>query len=75
MDEERIRDLLENTPKMILPSQNKNLLKPVTEVESTSVIWGMELDKALQLDGFSFHFYRTCQHIIEKDLIRMITRV
>ena len=73
MDEESISKLLENIPKMILPSENKNLLKPFIEVEITFIIWGMELNKALALDGFSFHFYRTYVNIIKKDLIRMIT--
>ena len=66
VDEDNTRDLLENIPDQILPSENKNLLKPFSEVEITSVIWGMELDKAPGPDRFSSHFYRACWNIIKR---------
>ena len=33
----------------------------------------MEPEKALGPDGFSFHFYRACWHIIKTDLICMVS--
>ena len=59
VDKDSIRDLLENIPELILPLENKNLINPFTEVDITSVIWGMEPDKAPGPDGFSCHFYKT----------------
>ena len=63
---------MENISALILPQENEDLLKPFSKVEITSVICGMDLDKAPGSDGFSIHFYRACWRIIKKDLIRMI---
>jgi hypothetical protein len=36
------------------------------------VVWELALDKALDPDGFTIHFYRRCWSIIKYDLIRII---
>ena len=48
-------------------------MKSFSKKEAVEVIWAMEPDKALGLDGFSIHFYRLCWNIIKYDLLRMIS--
>ena len=60
VEEYNTRDILKNITDLILPSDNTNLLNPFLEAEITSVIWGMEPNKAPGLDWFYSHFYRAC---------------
>ena len=71
--EEVFAEFLYNVPSLVSFEDNYGLMKPFSEKEIVDVIWAMELDKALGLDGFSFHFYRVCWSIIKSDLIRMVT--
>ena len=72
-DEEVSAEFLVNIPSLVSIEDNKNLLKSFYEQEVLKVIWAMEPDKAPRMDGFSFHFYRACCHIIKTDLIRMVS--
>ena len=65
-------DFLFNIPCLVSEEDNVVLMKPFSEQEIIDVIWAMELDKALGLDDFSFHFYRVYWKIIRKDLLRML---
>ena len=53
-------EFLDNRPILVSLEDNNNLMKPFTEKEIIDVIWAMEFDKALGLDGFSIHFYKVC---------------
>jgi len=72
---EDINDFLAHIPILVNIEDNNTLLKPFSEEEISKIVWSMEPDKALGLDGFSIHFYRLCWDIIKSDLLRMILGV
>ena len=71
-DPDLTSDFLANIPSLVSQEENNELMKPFMEEEIIDIIWSMEPDKALGLDGFSFHFYRICWPVIRKYLFRMI---
>eukprot|EP00253_Pinus_taeda_P020290 PITA_20290 len=71
-NEEETADLLSNIPLLVSPEDNSALINPIIEEEITKVIWSMDSNKALGLDGFTIHFYKTCWDIIKADLLKMI---
>eukprot|EP00253_Pinus_taeda_P024895 PITA_24895 len=71
-NDEEIVAFLSNIPNLISPEENAILCRPITEKEIINVIWAMEADKAPRPDGFTFHFFKTCWHIIKADLQKMI---
>lgn len=70
--EEEITEFLSNIPHLISPEENDALTREVTEEEIIKILWSMESDKALGLDGFTIHFYKVCWNIIKRDLQKMI---
>ena len=46
---------LYNIPSLVTDELNVGLLKPFSEKEIVDVIWAMEPDKALGMDGLSIH--------------------
>ena len=53
-------EFLSNIASLVSKETNGQLMELFTEEEIIDVIWSMESDKALGLDGFSFQFYRVC---------------
>ena len=72
-EKEVAAEYLENIPSLVSPEENCVLMKPFYESEIIEFIWAMESDKAPGLDGFFFHFYKVCWHIIKSDLVRMVS--
>ena len=66
-------DFLFNIPNLVGHEDNVDLVKPFSEQEVVDVIWSMDQDKALGMDGFSIHFYRSCWYIIKSNLLQMIS--
>ena len=56
---------LDYVPSLVNTEDNYDLMKPFIRKEILDVIWAMESDKALGLDGFSFQFYKFFQNIIK----------
>ena len=68
-DSDLTSDFFSNIPFMVSDEENDELMNPFSKQEIIDVIWSMEPDKALGLDGFSFHFYRVCWTLIRKYLL------
>ena len=49
-----------------------SLTHPISFEEVCSAVWFLHPHKAPGPDGLSMIFYRSCWHIIKKDLVRMI---
>jgi len=47
-------------------------MKPFIEKETVEIIWSMQPNKALGLDGFTIHFYMVCWNVTKSNLLRMI---
>ncbi|VFQ88583.1 unnamed protein product [Cuscuta campestris] len=63
-------DLISNfIPKVIDDLDNQLLCSMPTESEIFSAVWALNPDSAAGSDGFNGYFFRTCWHIIKKDVI------
>ena len=66
-----MNSISEKIPKLIRDDR-ESLIQPISIDEVHSVIWSLHLDKAPRPDGFPISFYRSCWHIIKKDLLIML---
>lgn len=56
----------------ILPAQNEELLRDITEEEVKGAIFQMHPDKARGPDGMTHAFYQKHREIVGKDVVRMV---
>ena len=65
-------DALSDEIPKLLRDNLEALVQPVSFAKFRSVVWFLHPDKSPRPDGFPIIFYRSCWHIIKKDLLRML---
>ena len=66
--------LLDLVPKIVKTKHNHKLTKKISMEELKEVVDEMKDDKAPGPDGFNATFIKICWDIIEKDLLKMVTK-
>ena len=61
-------------PTLINENDNRRMTAPITYEEISKALQGMNLDKAPRPDGFMAKFYIACWDIIQKDLVKMVSK-
>jgi hypothetical protein len=67
-----IQSMLERIPRLISKEDNIELDKEIKEEEVINVIWGLELYKVPNPDGFSIYFYHACWSLTKHYLCHML---
>ena len=66
--EEAIQKITKHIPLMIIPKQNRALIRPITQIEVDTTVKEMPLGKALGPDGFTTDFFHHCWDMIKEDV-------
>lgn len=65
-------EIIDNIPTTITDTQNKELVKPVTDKEVNDALFQMHPDKAPGPDGMTPAFFQKHWHIVEKDVVNVV---